>query len=317
MSKRYNYIKAVKRVLNKLGIYKEYSPNIDFKGQLASDAIRRLLLSEGGGMVARYGGTELNAVSRYVARGHGKLGRPFFYLFDRCNHYWYDEKISNQMKSWSGFINPSYNNLDKFSELMLKDSEYIDILGCWLQEEKYVLKYFNHSQKIMLGDIEPYYHEYPWSIALEGKKVLVIHPFSKTIEKQYSRRTKIHNNKNILPEFELLTYRPVQSIGEEESVEYSDWFGALEKMKEDVSDIKFDVALIGAGAYGFPLAAHIKRREKKAVHMGGALQVMFGIKGKRWEDDKNFQAMFNDYWTYPLDEERPKGFRKVEGGCYW
>ena len=46
----------------------------------------------------------------------------------------------------------------------------------------------------------------------------------------------------------------------------------------------YDICLIGAGAYGFPLAAHVKRKGKKAIHLGGALQLLFGVKGKRWED---------------------------------
>lgn len=44
--------------------------------------------------------------------------------------------------------------------------------------------------------------------------------------------------------------------------------------------IDYDICLIGCGAYGFPLAAHAKRKGKKAVHLGGALQLLFGIKGK-------------------------------------
>lgn len=31
----------------------------------------------------------------------------------------------------------------------------------------------------------------------------------------------------------------------------------------------YDICLIGYSAYGFPLAAHAKRKGKKAVHLGG------------------------------------------------
>ena len=41
----------------------------------------------------------------------------------------------------------------------------------------------------------------------------------------------------------------------------------------------FDVALIGCGAYGFPLAAKLKTAGKQAIHLGGVLQALFGIKG--------------------------------------
>lgn len=37
----------------------------------------------------------------------------------------------------------------------------------------------------------------------------------------------------------------------------------------------FDVAIIGCEAYGFPLAARLKRAGKIVVHMGGATQILF------------------------------------------
>ena len=87
------------------------------------------------------------------------------------------------------------------------------------------------------------------------------------------------------------------------------------------------MALIGCGAYGFHLAAHVKRRGKKAVHLGGALQLLFGIKGKRWEDalygavtlgeKGRYPALFNEYWVYPDEHYKPANANQVEGGCYW
>ena len=52
-------------------------------------------------------------------------------------------------------------------------------------------------------------------------------------------------------------------------------------MEERIGKIDFDVALLGCGAYGLPFAASIKRMGKKAVHLGVATQILFGIKGKR------------------------------------
>jgi ketopantoate reductase len=86
-------------------------------------------------------------------------------------------------------------------------------------------------------------------------------------------------------------------------------------MENEISKIDFDIAIIGCGAYGLPLAAHVKRMGKKVVHMGGATQLLFGIKGKRWEDS-NFKFI-NKYWVRPLEEEKPKDHKKVEDSCYW
>jgi hypothetical protein len=68
---------------------------------------------------------------------------------------------------------------------------------------------------------------------------------------------------------------------------------------------------------GFPLAAHVKRMGKKAIHMGGATQILFGIKGKRWDTHPVIGAMYNEHWVRPALEDVPQQANKVEGGCYW
>ena len=68
---------------------------------------------------------------------------------------------------------------------------------------------------------------------------------------------------------------------------------------------------------GFPLAAKLKKAGKKAIHMGGVLQVLFGIKGASWDNDPVVSSLYNEYWVRPSDSEKPKSFGTVEGGCYW
>ena len=88
-------------------------------------------------------------------------------------------------------------------------------------------------------------------------------------------------------------------------------------MKLQITKLEFDVAIIGCGAYGFPLAAHIKRMGKKAVHLGGATQMLFGIKGKRWIEIKKFNSIINKFFVFPDTEEQVVNSSKVENGCYW
>ena len=85
--------------------------------------------------------------------------------------------------------------------------------------------------------------------------------------------------------------------------------------KAEIEKHDFDICLLGCGAYGFPLAAHVKRLGKKAVHIGGALQLLFGIKGRRW--DREFSSIYNDAWVRPEENEKPRNANSVEGGCYW
>ena len=169
-----------------------------------------------------------------------------------------------------------------------------------------------------LGDITPLRHTHPWSIALEGKKVLIVHPFEETIISQYKQREFLFEDKRMLPAFELKTLKAVQSIVGTKT-EYKDWFEALDYMKGKIEAIDFDIAILGCGAYGMPLAAHIKRMGKQAIHFGGETQTLFGIKGKRWEDTiYNYHNKFyNEYWVRPANTEKPQDANKMENGAYW
>lgn len=103
---------------------------------------------------------------------------------------------------------------------------------------------------------------------------------------------------------------------------FKDWFEALDWMKAEMNKTDYDICLIGCGAYGFPLAAHAKRQGKKAIHLGGSLQLLFGIKGVRWENPNynpkyNYAALMNQYWIKPNNNEKPNNAGNVENACYW
>jgi hypothetical protein len=221
------------------------------------------------------------------------------------------------MRKNAGFFPSSDEMLIRFSQLMLDQIRNIDVLGVWnlYGEDQLQKKYFPNADLIPLASIEPYYHNDPWSKHLSGKKVLVIHPFEESITTNYKNHDKLFE-RSVLPSFELKTIKAVQSIAHN-STGFKDWFEAYEYMCNQISSTDFDIAIIGAGAFGLPLASFIKGIGKQAIHMGGPTQILFGIKGKRWDDSSFFQSLYNSYWTRPLPSEVPKNFESVEQGCYW
>lgn len=112
------------------------------------------------------------------------------------------------------------------------------------------------------------------------EKVLVVHPFVDSIKSQYeNNRERLFDDPDVLPRFkELILVRAVQSIVGTRT-DYVDWFEALKHMEDEISQLDFDIALIGCGAYGMALAAHVKRMGKQAVHLAGWTQMLFGIYG--------------------------------------
>ena len=114
--------------------------------------------------------------------------------------------------------------------------------------------------------------------------------------------------------------KAVQTNAGEVDERYATWFEALEDMYRKAMAVDFDLAILGCGAYGFPLAAKMKAAGKQAVHLGGITQILFGIHGKRWDEDKNHQFLqkyYSDAWVRLTDKEKPKGANVVEDGCYW
>lgn len=278
----------------------------------ANKKIYEGLISSQPFMVGRIGGTELNAMKDY-AMTKNLLGYPTV-----------RNKIMEQMSLWSGFF-PKEKKLGvKFSELMIDSLKETDVqVVIWGGFENYFVEKYTDVE-IPLTDLlsfEPWQigvHT-PWSAALKGQKVLVIHPFAESIKAQYKKRSLLFPGTEILPDFELKVLKAVQTIAGEKDARFNDWFEALDYMYNEAMNIDFDIAIIGCGAYGYPLAAKLKKAGKKAIHLAGATQLLFGIKGARWEKQNchYINKYFNSDWVYPLQSETPKNAKKVESGCYW
>ena len=251
-----------------------------------------------------------------IASNEGLLNKSIKYIRGDIGPFWSDDNIGFLMHNLSGFFPADAAGLKNFANLMLRDLQNIDILGSWLADETRLEKFFPNAKIVPLKDLEPYYHANPWSEVLEGKRVLVVHPFEESIKMQYAKHRVLFDDPRILPNFELMTLKAVQSIAASRTY-FSTWFDALAWMSQRVSEMNFDIAIIGAGAFGLPLASFIKNLGKKAVHLGGATQILFGIKGKRWDELPFFKQLYNEHWVRPLPTETPDNFRMVESGCYW
>lgn len=296
--------------------------------QKASDAIYELLDSGKPCMIARFGATEMSCILNYlsICQGRPSLGK---YLRGEVSDWWWNRNIMYQMRDWSGFFPPTEEYLSLFCEMMFQDAPLLDICGtfCTVKRGLHTLKpYMRNPLFVPLPFFDPFVTSKPWSRVLKGKKVVVIHPFAELIENQYTRRADLFEDKDVLPDFELRTVKAVQSLGGDNHG-FKNWFEALEWMKQEMEKEDFDVCLTGCGAYGFPLAAHTKRIGKQAVHFGGGLQLMFGIKGARWEnpqmalsvelpEDCYLKHFSNPAWIYP-DAYRTVHSDKVENNCYW
>ena len=313
-------LKAQRKLYSKaFGLSDAALPESEQNPEVASKIIYDKLMADAPCMIARFGSTELTCLANYLGVKK-KKNNYLEYIKGNAQSWWWEPAIISQMQQWSGFFPPRQEMIEQFCELMLEDIHHVDILGSWLRSESLFEEELKMIPKVRLGLLDHYWSIKPWTEALEGKKVLVVHPFAETIEKQYKKRIVLFN-KNVLPKFELKTIKAVQTIAGTKA-DYDDWFQALNFMKSEIDKTDYDICLIGAGAYGFPLAAHVKRTGKKAVHMGGSLQLLFGIRGKRWESTDyheiyDYASLVNKYWVKPSRVETPNKSSNVEDGCYW
>ena len=297
-----------KRLTDKQLQSKHYCNTIVLDTNKGAQYLYKLILSEQPFMAARYGFNEIEA-----------MAGTYYYLETKKS-----KKLDKIIKKGNLFNGAGFFPEDKqlvidFGKMMLEASGYVDLMGIWYipYEEYFINKFSNNPKITYLNMFEPWNEEIPWTKALKGKKVLVVHPFVKTIEKQYKKREKLFENRDILPEFELVTYKAVQTIAGTVDPRFKTWFEALEYMYNDIMKLDFDIAILGCGAYGFPLAAKFKRAGKQAVHMGGATQLLFGIKGSRWDNHPIVSKLYNEYWTRPDVSETPGNAGSVENKCYW
>jgi hypothetical protein len=193
--------------------------------------------------------------------------------------------------------------------------------------ERKVIEGWNGIE-VSLRSLEPYYVEpgKRWTNCLKGKKVCVVTSFAKTARKQLEKRELLWKDVDtLLPSTTLWSfvptgYAPSLAQGRASWSDFDDitcWSDAVDYCVKEVMKNDPDIVLLGCGGLAMVIGAELKRRGKKCMVLGGAIQVLFGIKGGRWEKHDVIGKLWNEHWVWPSEEETPAGSSEVEGGCYW
>ena len=274
------------------------------RGAEGGEIIARLITRGGACMIGRYGIYELNAVAAAL---RGRKG---------------GKDVMHPLCFNAGFFPCEESLLDGFKAEYCEAASKLDCLaiscyrrGAYAAEEALFQDFSPSAVLIEIDCLNFFKFENSWTRALAGKRILVVHPYADLILKQYAKRALLFPDDGMLPELgSIEAIEAVQSIGGS-STGFGNWFEALRAMKDKMSSHEFDVAIIGAGAYGFPLAAHAKSLGAVGLHLGGVTQILFGIMGRRWE--ARYMKLFNDAWVWPDARSRPANYERIEGGCYW
>lgn len=197
-----------------------------------NDLARDLLESGQPFLFGRCGATEMRTAADYLHNG----GRPFA------------DRTRADIRNLSGVFPTDDAALERFCKLYIRTAQSAELLALWnVGAEREVIRGCDATRFTELRALEPYYHTRPWSAALAGRRVLVVHPFRKTILSQYEKRAQLFPGRDILPEFASLTViQAVQGLAGQDTG-YDSWFDALDAMERKMDAADYDVAIIGAG----------------------------------------------------------------------
>ena len=254
----------------------------------------------------KLGVTELNLLYCYF---HLKQGRSLM------------QHLRHEAENIAGFYPYTEETVIAFAEEILQKLSNIDLIPRWSKilpdfEDHIFKAYCKNAHFTTLEHLEPYFFDKPWTDFLQNKKVLVFSPFKESIENNFKNLNKIWNNK-IRNNFDLKVIKYPFSLPISPKNEYTSSSDIYIKYKEIIHNEDFDIGIFGTGYTSLLYTLECKALGKTGIHLGGPTQILFGIKGNRWKEMSNFQKLFNEYWTEPLDSEKPEKRTLVEGGCYW
>jgi len=241
------------------------------------------------------------------------------------------ESENNQLELNAGIF--PRDSFEDFFEAYIESLKNVDAMAeGWYAplkdvESEILNTYSRNRYKLLLRNLEPYYvkPELRWTQYLAGKRVAIINAFADICE------TQTYMSKAIWPEF-TETFLPSSTIWIPVNTYYSpllangrvewppniiDWEDAVEYTVNRVTQEGCDVAIIGCGGIGMIIGDILKKRGLQCIVMGGATQVLFGIKGRRWEHHDVISKFFNDAWVNLPEHYKPTNYKLIENGCYW
>jgi hypothetical protein len=195
--------------------------------------------------------------------------------------------------------------VDKFNSYKLIDNTILN----------YVNKKCIHHDLITNNGKDIWYRK----DVFKNKKVLFISSHAETMKSQWESGNVIkgYQDKNEnFPNTKFIFCEMILNTGIKDKDKLDNWKLIMEKMKNKINKIDFDIALISAGGYANLLCDYIYTDLKKsACNKGGNMQILFCIKGQRWDVRDDVSKLYNQYWI----RHTPKypELYNIENGCYW
>ena len=156
--------------------------------------------------------------------------------------------------------------------------------------------------------------------SFRGSRILLVGPFADVLAERANRETYEAVWSKIGKRwFEPATVESVTfpyGFDPDTHRRYRTALNLLEEIQSRIAARTFDVALIGAGGLGIPIAAEVKREGGIGISLGGHLQVVFGVHGERWLSQPDWRRNYlNEAWIRVPEDRAPDMATTEEN--YW
>jgi hypothetical protein len=291
--------RASRDALNELRLWTACWREMIFEARKGNEAVRAVIERGAPAALGKIGSLEAEVVACFL----GKTG--------------YSDVLRRQMLDNVGVHPVDPESLDGFCDSYLKAVDQLDVLAARGHPgETELINRVRHRLLVRLRSYESWLHPRPWSAALKDRRVLVVTPFAGSVLSQYARREQIWRDPSVLPAFDLRVVRMPLSPGLVPPA-HKDWNERYRSLVEECEAAPYDVMLVGAGGLSLLLVQHAKSQGKIGFHLGGHMQILFGVTGRRWDRDHALQRLQAAAWVRPSGDETPPTVTKVEQGCYW
>lgn len=227
----------------------------------------------------------------------------------------FDDTISGVTNA--GIRPRSRDSYQQYGQLAFDALDYIDHWAVWCTNyEAVLINQCNHKPSLCELEILAPTMQFSshWIDALNTKRILIVSPFQDSIQHQIPKLIDIWPSRQWLINSKITFYKFPYLIDDNCLL---NWWDVYNEIATILTTDQYDVALFGCGGLGLPLAALAKKSGKIGIHLGGHLQLLFGIYGNRHLEQEWHKSCINGYWIRPLNHEVAQTANRLEKSCYW
>lgn len=241
----------------------------------------------------------------------------------------YEKDLEFHFLKNTGLFPANSDFILRYNKFYIEHLKNLDSLGiCYYPRELEIIQHYQIKAKLTY-----YVHQEPdrsvpnndekcYLQYFRDKKILFICPFAEVFKERATKDifegvwSKTGKKWFYPKQVDALEF--LYGFSHETHKKYATVLDLFKHITTEIDERDFDIALIAAAGLAVPIASYIKNIGKIAIDLGGHLQIIFGVLGKRWKNWEDWKRdYFNDYWIDMPAKYRPKETDVCDQGAYW